>query len=132
MGYALYGNDIDEETTPLEAGLGWTVKLDKGDFVGRDVLARQKEGGLERKLSGFVLRDRGFPRPGYDIRCQGVAAGTVRSGTVSPSVGKGIGIGYLPLQHSQPGTQILIVIRGRELPAAVTRLPFYNGGSLKR
>jgi aminomethyltransferase len=132
MGYALYGNDIDEETTPLEAGLGWTVKLDKGEFRGRDVLVSQKEHGLRRKLSGFVLKERGFPRPGYEIRCRGEAVGAVRSGTVGPSVGQGIGTGYLPPDRATPGTEIEILIRDRGMPAEVVRVPFYKGGSIKR
>jgi len=99
MGYALYGNDIDEGTTPLEAGLGWTVKLGKSDFVGRRALLAQKEKGLNRKLCGFTLTERGFPRPGHEIRCGGDLMGTVRSGTVGPSVGQGIGTGYLPSEH---------------------------------
>ena len=132
MGYALYGNDIDDGTTPLEAGLGWTVKLGKDDFVGRAVLVKQKEDGVNRKLCGFVVADRGFPRPGYEIRRGGATAGAVRSGTVSPSLGKGIGTGYLAIEQSQPGTEVEIVIRRRGLGAEVTRLPFYEGGSLKR
>ncbi len=131
-GYALYGNDIDDETTPLEAGLGWTVKLDKGDFVGRDVLSAQKESGVERRLCGFILTQRGFPRPGYELRYQGSAVGVVRSGTVGPSVGRGIGTGYLPVDHKEPGTAIEVVIRGRAAPAEVTRMPFYSEGSIKR
>jgi aminomethyltransferase len=132
MGYALYGSDIDEETTPIEAGLGWTVKLDKGEFVGRSVLAEQKEKGVERKLSGFTLKERGFPRPGYEIRCQGRAAGAVRSGTVGPTVGCGIGTGYLPPDMAAPGTEIEVVVRSRPLAAEVVRMPFYKGGSVKR
>jgi aminomethyltransferase len=132
MGYALYGNDIDEGTTPLEAGLGWTVKLDKDDFVGRDALLAQKEKGLTRKLCGFALSERGFPRPGHELRHDGRPAGTVRSGTVGPSVGKGIGTGYLPKEDSAPGTEIEVVIRERGVPAVVTRMPFYTGGSVKR
>ncbi len=132
LGYALYGNDIDDETTPLEAGLGWTVKLDKGDFIGRAALLEQKENGVARKLSGFTLGERGFPRPGYEIRCRGEVVGTVRSGTVGPSVGVGIGTGYLPPERTAPGTAIEVVIRGRAVPAEVTRMPFYKGGSIKR
>ncbi len=132
MGYALYGSDIDEGTTPLEAGLGWTVKLDKGEFVGRAALLKQKEEGVLRKLCGFMLREKGFPRPGYEIRCQGERVGTVRSGTVGPSLGRGIGTGYLPRQRSQPGTEVEIVIRDRAVPAEVSRMPFYKGGSIKR
>lgn len=132
VGYALYGHDIDEATTPLEAGLGWTVKLDKGDFVGRDALILQKERGVERKLSGFMLRTRGFPREGYEIRHDGEKAGTVRSGTVGPTVGVGIGTTYLPVELAKPGTGIAVVIREREVPAEVVRMPFYKEGSLKR
>jgi aminomethyltransferase len=132
MGYALYGSDIDEQTTPLEAGLAWTVKLDSGDFVGRSALVSQKEAGLERRLRGFALEERGFPRPGYEIRSGGEAVGTVRSGTVGPSVGQGIGTGYLPADKCDYGTGIEIVIRDRALPAVLTRMPFYKGGSIKR
>lgn len=132
LGYALYGNDIDDETSPLEAGLGWTVKFDKGDFIGRAKLLEQKEKGVARKLSGFTLGERGFPRPGYEIRCGGEVVGTVRSGTVGPSVGAGIGTGYLPTERAKPGTAIEILIRGRPVPAEVTRMPFYKGGSIKR
>ncbi|UCC73397.1 MAG: glycine cleavage system aminomethyltransferase GcvT [Gemmatimonadota bacterium] len=132
VGLALYGNDIDDETTPLEAGLGWTVKLDKGDFVGRDALLAQKDRGIERKLCGFVLKQRGFPRPGYEIRSQGDAVGTVRSGTVGPSVGQGIGTGYLPVERSEPGTPIEIMIREAPYAAEVVKMPFYKEGSVKR
>ncbi len=132
MGYPLYGNDIDDETTPLEAGLGWTVKFDKGDFVGRAALERQKAEGITRKLCGFVLNERGFPRPGYEIRSDGERVGTVRSGTVGPSVGRGIGTGYLPIDRSEPGTPLEIVIRDRPHAAEVAPMPFYQGGSIKR
>lgn len=132
MGYALYGNDIDEGTTPLEAGLAWTVKLDKGDFVGRDALRAQKEKGLTRKLCGFTLSERGFPRPGHEIRCGGKPAAVVRSGTVGPSLGEGIGTGYLPIEDSRPDTEIAVVIRERPVAAVVTRMPFYREGSVKR
>ena len=132
MGYALYGNDIDEETTPLEAGLGWTVKLDKGEFVGRSALAALKQQGIERRLSGFVLKERGVPRPGYEIRVEGKMVGTVRSGTVGPSVGQGIGTAYLPRSASEPGMPIEVMIRERAVPAEVVRTPFYKHGSIKR
>jgi aminomethyltransferase len=132
MGYPLYGNDIDDETTPLEAGLGWTVKFAKGEFVGRAALEKQKREGVTRKLCGFALNERGFPRPGYEIRSGGEPVGTVRSGTVGPSVGRGIGTGYLPVDRSEPGTPLEIVIRGRPLAAEVARMPFYTGGSIKR
>ena len=132
MGYALYGNDIDERTTPLEARLGWTVKLDKGDFVGRDALAAQKKDGVKRVLCGFVLNERGFPRPGYKVKLEGVEVGEVRSGTVGPSVEMGIGTVYLPAEASDPGTEIAVEIRDKDVAAEVTRMPFYTDGSLKR
>lgn len=132
MGYALYGNDIDEETNPLEAGLGWTVKLHKGDFVGREALREQKERGLERKLCGFVMAGRVFPRPGYEIRVDGERVGEVRSGTVGPSVGEGIGTGYVPPEHAAVGSEIEVVVRGRAAPAEVVKTPFYKEGSVKK
>ena len=132
VGYILYGNDLDERRTPLEAGLGWVVKLDKGDFVGREALARQKEEGLAEKLAGFVLQERGFPRQGYEIRFRGEPVGEVTSGVLSHSIGQGIGMGYVPVEASKPGTRIEIVIRDRPVPAEVVRPPFYEDGSLRR
>ena len=132
VGYILYGNDLDESHTPLEAGLGWVVKLDKGDFIGRDALARQKEEGLRQKLVGFVLKEKGFPRHGYEIRHDGESVGTVTSGVLSHSTGKGVGMGYVPVEASKPGTEIAIVIRDRALPAEVVRPPFYTEGSVRR
>ncbi len=132
VGYILYGNDLDERHTPLEAGLGWVVKLGKGDFVGRDALVRQKEQGLTEKLVGFVLQERGFPRQGYEIRCQGEPAGEVTSGVLSHSTGMGVGMGYVPAEAAEPGTDLEIVIRGKAIPAVVQRPPFYTEGSLKR
>lgn len=132
VGYILYGNDLDEEHTPLEANLGWVVKLGKGEFVGREALERQKEEGLEEKLVGFVLTERGFPRQGYEIRFEGEPAGEVTSGVLSHSTGKGIGMGYVPVDASAPGTALEIVIRDRAIPAEVVRPPFYTEGSLRR
>ncbi len=132
VGYILYGNDLDEGRTPLEAGLGWVVRLDSGDFIGRDALARQKEQGLTEKLVGFVLGERGFPRQGYEIRYQGEPAGAVTSGVLSHSTGKGVGMGYVPLEAAKPGTAIEVVIRDRAIPAEVVRPPFYTEGSLRR
>lgn len=131
MGYALYGNDLDESRTPLEAGLGWVVKLDKGDFVGREALVRQKEGGVAEKLVGFRLLERGFPRHGYPVQIDGEPAGTVTSGVLSPSTGEGVGMAYLPAGSAKPGTRIEVVIRGQPIPAEVVRPPFYTRGSLK-
>jgi aminomethyltransferase len=131
MGYALYGNDIDDETTPLEAGLSWLVKLNKGDFIGREALQRQKDEGVRRRLTGFQLIERGFPRPGYDVRFRGESAGPVRSGTMSPCLAEGIGTVYLP-PDAEPGDSLEIVIRDRSVRGEVVRPPFYKGGSLKR
>jgi aminomethyltransferase len=131
MGYALYGNDIDEGTSPLEAGLSWLVKLGKDSFVGQDTLLAQKEAGLTRRLRGFKLTERGFPRPGYDVIFGGEAVGAVRSGTLSPTLGCGIGTAYLPVD-ARPGDDMSIRIRNRDIPGVVTALPFYDGGSLVR
>jgi aminomethyltransferase len=131
MGYALYGNDLDDETSPLEAGLSWLVKLNKGDFVGREALQRQKDEGVRRRLAGFELTHRGFPRPGYEVRFRGESVGTVRSGTMSPSLGHGIGTAYLP-PDAQPGDPVEIVIRDQAVEGVVSRPPFYKDGSLKR
>jgi aminomethyltransferase len=132
MKYALYGNDIDETTNPYEAGLGWIVKLDKGDFVGRDALAAIRERGPERKLVGFRLLERGFPRPGYGVALEGEDVDRVRSGTMSPTLGYGIGTTYLPRDRSSVGTALEIDIRGRRVSAQVVKTPFYEHGSLKR
>jgi len=132
VGYALYGNDLDDDHTPLEAGLGWVVKLDKDDFLGRDALRAQKEAGLERKLVGFVLKDRGFPRHGYEIRHEGEPVGTVTSGLHSPALEKGVGLGYVDVDAAGKGTELEIVIRGKGVPAEVQRPPFYTEGSIRR
>jgi len=132
MGYALYGNDLDEDHTPLESGLGWITKLDKGDFIGRDVLVKQKEDGVGRRLVGFKLTERGFPRHGYSIASDGQDVGEVTSGVVSPSLGVGVGMGYVPAELSKAGTEIGIRIRDKVIPAVVHRPPFYTEGSIKR
>jgi len=132
VGYALYGNDLDEEHTTLESGLGWITKLDKGVFVGRDALARQKEAGVSRRLVGLRLTGKGFPRPGYDIVSGGEAVGRVTSGTVSPTLGYGIALGYVPAALSKPGTELHVDARGRLVEAVVERPPFYTEGSIRR
>ncbi len=132
VGYALYGNDLDEEHTALESGLGWITKLDKGDFVGRAALAAQKEAGVERRLVGLRLTGKGFPRPGYDIVHDGSVVGSVTSGTLSPTLGYGIALGYVPVQLSKPDTALDVDARGRLLPAVVQRPPFYTEGSIRR
>ncbi len=132
MGYALYGNDLDEQHTTLESGLGWVTKMNKGDFVGREALAAQRESGVARRLVGMRLEGRGFPRPGYDIVHEGEVVGTVTSGTVSPSLGSGIAMGYVPVDLAKPDTRLQIDLRGRPVDALVQRPPFYTGGSIKR
>ena len=132
MGMALYGNDIDDTVTPLEAGLGWLVKLQKGDFVGRDALVRQKEQGIPRKLVGFTSSERAFPRHGYPVFQGGTPSGIVRSGTMSPTLGIPIGTCYLPTAGSKEGSALEIEIRGKRVPATVVKMPFYKGGSAKK
>jgi len=127
MGYCLYGNDITDHTSPFEAGLGWITKFTK-DFVNSDALAKEKERGIKRKLIAFELDDRGIPRQGYDIvDTQGKTIGEVTSGTMSPSLGKGIGLGYVPKIFSEIGSKIHIQIRKNAVPATVIKLPFYKG-----
>jgi glycine cleavage system T protein (aminomethyltransferase) len=132
MGYALYGNDLDEVHTPLESGLGWITKLDKGDFVGRDALVRQKEAGVPRRLVGMTLEGRGFPRPGYAVTLDGDAVGALTSGTVSPSLGIGVAMGYVPPELSKPDTAVQVDVRGKVVDAVVRRPPFYTHGSIRR
>jgi aminomethyltransferase len=126
MKYALYGNDIDDTHTPLEAGLGWVVKWDKGDFVGRAALERQKQAGVPRKLVGFEMREPGIPRHGYPLLKGGAPAGVVTSGTMGPSVKKAIGIGYLPADLAREGAQVEVEIRGRPVKAEVVKTPFWR------
>jgi aminomethyltransferase len=129
MKYALYGQDIDETTTPLEAGLGWVTKLDKGDFIGREALLKQKEAGLTRRLIGFEMEQRAIPRPGYELAVDGQTVGRVTSGIFSPSLNRGIGTGYLPTGQSKAGTPLEVLIRGRAQPARVVKTPFYKEGT---
>ena len=133
MGYALYGNDIDEHLTPLEAGLGWIVKLDKGSrFMGSDSLRAQKEYGVTRKLVGFTTPGRTFPRHGYPVYYDGKQVDVVRSGTVSPSLGVGIGTTYLPAAAAKVGTKFEIEIRNERVPAEVVARPFWKEGSARK
>ncbi len=129
MGMALYGNDLDDTTTPLEASLGWLVKMKKGDFVGRDALAKQKEQGLKRKLVGFTTPERSFPRHGYPVFAKGKPSGEVRSGTMSPTLGIPIGTAYVPVESAAEGSPLEIEIRGKRVPAVVQKMPFYKDGS---
>ena len=127
MGYCLYGNDIDETTSPIEAGLGWITKFTK-DFVNSDGLLKQKEEGVTRRLRAFELKERGIPRQGYEIVDEnGVSLGKVTSGTMSPSLKKGIGMGYVQSSHTKFGTEIFIRIRNKDIPAEIVKLPFYKG-----
>jgi aminomethyltransferase len=125
-GLALYGNDIDVSTTPLEAGLGWLVKLQKGDFVGRDALVRQQELGIPRKLVGFTTTERGVPRHGYPVLYRDQPTDIVRSGTMSPTLGAPIGTTYLPTSGAKEGTAFEVEVRGRKVPATVVKMPFYK------
>ncbi|MGS0526961.1 glycine cleavage system aminomethyltransferase GcvT [Zobellia nedashkovskayae] len=126
MGYCLYGNDIDDSTSPFEAGLGWITKFTK-DFVNSESLAKIKAHNPERKLIGFELEERGIPRHGYDIvDGQGKTIGIVTSGTMSPSLEKGIGLGYVPQVFSKVGSKIHIQVRKKAIPATVVKLPFYK------
>lgn len=129
MGMALYGNDIDDTVTPLEANLAWLVKFPKGDFVGRSALEAQKEAGVKKKLVGFTLQDRNFPRHGYPVFFGGEPSGIVCSGTMSPTLGIPIGTAYLPTVAASEGTQFEVEIRGKRVPATVTKPPFYKHAS---
>ncbi len=128
MGYALYGNDIDDTTSPLEAGLGWITKLDKGPFNSREIFLEQKAKGLSRKLVGFVMEERRVPRHDYPILDEsGQTIGKVTSGTHSPSLDQPIGMGYVKMPYTSPGTRIFIEFGRKQLPATVTKMPFYKG-----
>lgn len=127
-GMLLYGNDMDEDRTPVEAGLGWVVKPEKGDFVGRDALMAQLEAGTAERLVGFRIEGRGIPRRGYPIlpRDDDSVLGQVTSGTYGPTVEAGIGFGYVPVAKTAPGTPLAVEARGREMRAVVVEMPFYK------
>ena len=127
-GYCLYGHELTEQITPLEAGLGWTVKLDKGvDFIGRDALVAEKAQGLRRKLVGVELTERGVPRAEYPIMQQGETVGALTSGGMAPSLGKPIGMGYITSGgETTPGASVAIEIRGKPVSAVIAPLPFYK------
>ncbi len=127
-GYLLHGNDMDKSTTPLEVGLGWTVKLGKGEFIGAHALERQKREGPARRLVGFTLRARAIARHGFPIRQDGKSVGQVTSGSFGPTVEKSIGLGFVPPGHADPGQPIAVEIRGRAIEGTVTKLPFYTRG----
>jgi aminomethyltransferase len=127
MGFCLYGNDINDTTSPLEAGLGWITKFTK-DFTNSENLKKQKEEGVKRKLIGFELTERGIPRHDYEIvDKEGNNIGIVTSGTMAPSLNKGIGMGYVTTENSAPDTEIFIQIRNKPVAATVVKTPFYKG-----
>lgn len=126
MGFCLYGNDIDNTTNPLEAGLSWITKINKGDFIGKDALLKFKAEGLKRKLSAIATDEKVFPRHGYEITANGKKIGVVTSGTVSPVLDKPIALGYVESGFASEGTKINFNIRGRETPAYITKLPFVS------
>ena len=126
MGFCLYGNDIDDTTSPLEAGLGWITKFTK-DFTNSEALKLQKSNGVSKKLVAFEMIDKGIPRHGYEIaQADGSVIGVVTSGTQSPSLSKAIGMGYVPISMSAVGSEIFLLIRGKQLKAQVVSLPFYK------
>ena len=125
-GMALYGHEIDASISPLEAGLEWIVKLDKGEFVGREALLRQKENGVKRKLVGFNMLGRGIGRDGYEVLVDDSPAGWVTSGSPSPTLNRNIGFCYLPAEHARPGIAIRIMIRNQPVDAVTVETPFYK------
>ncbi|MEL6672995.1 MAG: glycine cleavage system aminomethyltransferase GcvT [Bacteroidota bacterium] len=124
MGYMLYGNDINDTTSPLEAGLSWITKLKKGPFNGSEAIAKLKAEGLKRRLVAFKMKERGIPRSGYEIAKDGEVIGTITSGSMSPVTGEGIGMGYVPVEHKDVGTELEILIRNKSLKAEVVKPPF--------
>lgn len=129
MAYLLYGSDISEETTPLEAGAGWAVAMTKGEFIGRSVLQQQQQEGTTRRLISFELLEKGVPRHGFAIRspkAEGSQIGEVTSGNLSPILQKGIGMGYVSPDHAAQGSSLIIDIRGKAVPAIVVKPPFYK------
>ena len=123
---ALYGHEIHASITPLEADLGWIVKLDKGEFIGREALLRQKEQGIRRKLIGFEMRGRGIARDGYEVCVDGAQAGWVTSGSPSPTLNKNIGLCYLPVEQARAGRAIQVMIRNQPVDAETVETPFYK------
>jgi aminomethyltransferase len=123
---ALYGNDIDETTTVLEAGLGWIVKWDAGDFLGRAALEAQHREGVRRKLTGFRMTGRGIPRHGYPVQIARETVGEVTSGTFAPFLKQSVGLTYLPASSTEAGTALTVVIRDKPIGAEVVPTPFYR------
>ena len=125
-GMALYGHEIDASISPLEAGLEWIVKLDKGEFIGREALLKQKQAGIRRKLAGFEMRGRGIAREGYEVRLEGAPAGWVTSGSPSPTLNRNIGLCYLPAADARLGRPIQVVVRNQPVDAVTVETPFYK------
>jgi aminomethyltransferase len=123
---ALYGHEIDASITPLEAGLSWILKFDKGDFIGREALAKQQAGGIKRKLAGFEMQGRGIGRDGYEVQIDGNPAGWVTSGGPAPSLNKNVGLCYLPVQQAEAGRSIQVTVRNQPVDAVVVPTPFYK------
>lgn len=124
MGFCLYGNDIDETTNPIESGLGWITKMKKGDFIGRDAIDKVKQSGVKRKLVAMITDQKAFPRHGYDITKNGNKIGVITSGTVSPIIEKPIALGYVNIVEAEEGNQVKFLIRNKEIPATIVKLPF--------
>ena len=125
MGFCLYGNDITDDTNPLEAGLGWITKLNKGDFTASNIIKQVKDEGVQRKLVGFVLQEKGIARHGYILKdFEGDVIGEVTSGTMAPSLGKAIGMGYVDVHHTPIGSEIYVSIRNSLIKATVVKMPF--------
>ena len=125
-GMCLYGNDINEDITPLEARISFVVKFDKDEFIGKEALLRQKEGGLKRRRIGIKMLERGIPRRGYGIYKNGEKIGEITSGTFSPFLEKGIGMGYVKIEYDNEGEKVTVNIRGKQLKAEIIKLPFYQ------
>jgi aminomethyltransferase len=128
MGYCLYGNDIDDTTSPLEAGLGWITKFTEGNnFIDREFLEKQKAEGLKKKLIAFVMIDRGIPRHHYEVVNEhGEIIGEVTSGTMSPMLKQGIGMAYIKTKYAKTGNEIFIRVRNKDIKALIVTLPFYK------
>lgn len=131
-GMLLYGHDMNDETTPLEAGIGWAIDLTKEFFVGKEALEKQKRQGIKRKLIGFEMLDRGIPRQGYEIRKANRLLGHVGSGSFCPTLGKNLGMAYLPIEEAAEGNEIQIMIRDKALRARISKPPFYKREKGKR
>lgn len=132
MGYCLYGNDITKETTPLEANLSWIVSLDKENFIGKDILIRQKKEGTSRKLVGILVPGKRIPRHGYKILLKGEKIGTITSGNYSPNIGSSIAMGYINKPFEKEGTKVEIEMRNSLVEGEITKFPFWKHGTIKR